>query len=506
MFDTAMPHPHATSLERASADQEPSAKRRKPRARRRFTIIALLLVVAILLGAVGVSAYGYRLVDSARGIFAQPSEPVSFFSDIGKLFGSNHDPLNGELEGRTNILLLGVPGDDWPGSQLTDSIMVVSILYPEKDLNSKEARVLLPGADKEEPRVALISIPRDLWVPAGGGTYTKINAIYTFGEQRGEGQGIISLKETLDEVLGLELHYYATADFDGFTEAIDTLGGIDVDVENSFIDYNYPTDDFGTQVVRFEAGVQHMDGETALKYARSRKGYVTDGSNADEGSDFGRARRQQQVMKAVREKALSIDTLLSPSTLQELTETAGEHISTDMEIWEAIRMADIAKAVNTDAIIQVVLDNRVEGLVYGDNVGGASVLLPVGGTWSRIQDMAQTIFLRNTEAEEEELAVAVANGTGRTGFATASARDLEGSGFTIDYIGNVATQQRPESTEILLLTDRTHAPTSIQTLELTYGVKATPTTYEQASGMLRAGEVLPSDIDVLILLGPDAIE
>ena len=349
----------------------------------------------------------------------------------------------------------------------------------------------------------MISIPRDLWVPVGRTSYVKINSVYTYGEQQGEGVGIKNVIEVIDTVLGLDIHYYATADFEGFVKAVDALGGIDVDVEHSFVDPKYPTAAYGTQVVRFEAGLQHMDGTRALQYARSRQGYTTDNSGAIEGNDFARARRQQQVLKAVKEKVLSTETLLSPSKIEDVSEAIGDHVRTDMELWEALRFADLARHIDTEAVIQVVLDNG-EGLLYSENGSAGYILRPVGNTWTRLHELARTIFTRQ-ELESEELSVAVANGTTRTGVASIQSTNIETDGMNVVFTGNVDATKRPSKTRILLLVPRTQAPTSIELLEERYDVTAESTTYEQARLFLRSTETLPTTTDVLILLGPDAI-
>jgi LCP family protein required for cell wall assembly len=142
--------------------------------------------------------------------------------------------------------------------------------------------------------------------------FRRINSVYSTYEQKGEGQGLLRLREVVSEITGIEIQYHAMIDFKGFTELIDSLGGINVNVENSFTDYRYPIEPSGNKIVSFEAGPQLMDGTTALEYARSRHSL-----DNNEGSDFARARRQQKVITAVTNEIIS-SSLLDPQSLMSL--------------------------------------------------------------------------------------------------------------------------------------------------------------------------------------------
>lgn len=189
--------------------------------------------------------------------------------------------LKTDAFGRTNVLLLGIDsrGDiDTSGLKNTDSIMVVSY-------------------DPKHHALFMLSFPRDLYVKFPGTYYhNKINAVYAYGERIKKGKGFDYIKQVIEELSGLKIQYYAMINFDAFRKVIDRLGGIDVYVERSFVDYSYPTENYGYKTVRFKKGWQHFNGERALEYARSRK------AAGPEGSDFARARRQQKVIQAIVDK------------------------------------------------------------------------------------------------------------------------------------------------------------------------------------------------------------
>ncbi|MDD5589875.1 MAG: LCP family protein, partial [Candidatus Portnoybacteria bacterium] len=201
---------------------------------------------------------------------------------------------------RTNILLLGLRGaGDENGGLLTDTIILLSV-------------------KKSTNEVAMISIPRDLYVvmPQAPGQKNslkeKINFAYALGEERKSGGGLVYSKAVVSRITNLYIDYAVSVDFMAFKETVDILGGIDVNLENPFVE----TTQFAKEMVlELPAGKNHLDGETALFFVRSR--YST--------SDFDRARRQQQVLLAIKNKALSSGILLNPVKIFELLNTMGRH-------------------------------------------------------------------------------------------------------------------------------------------------------------------------------------
>jgi LCP family protein required for cell wall assembly len=199
-------------------------------------------------------------------------------------------------------------------------------------------------------------------------------------------------------VLGIPVHYYAVVNFSLFKDAIDTLGGIDVNVDRDFIDYQYPVEgkedaplNERYQTVEFKAGPQTMDGETALKYVRSRKG------NNGEGTDFARSERQQKVIEAIKKKALSTQTLINPVKLKQLYDLYSKEVDTNVSLNDVQSFYLLSQQVDFDKIISVVLDDRSAadegGLLYSpvdDKLyGGAYVLIPKAGDFSQIHAYVQ---------------------------------------------------------------------------------------------------------------------
>lgn len=250
---------------------------------------------------------------------------------------------------RINVLLLGTDerADEY-GPPRTDTMMLVTL-----DLRQRTA--------------GMISLPRDLWVPIPGyDITTKINTAYVVGERRGyPGGGPQLAKDTVSSFIGRPVEYHVRVNFNGFVRVIDMIGGIDIHVASTIHDELYPTEDYGVELFHLDAGPQHLDGQTALKYVRTRHG----------DSDYGRAHRQQQVIQAVLDKILSTDmipTLVSKAP--ELTATMRDSFGTDIPLPVAISLANYIRQNDLQNVERLVLDNRYGQEGYSED--GAWILLP----------------------------------------------------------------------------------------------------------------------------------
>ena len=248
-----------------------------------------------------------------------------------------------------NILMLGIDGftDTYYRPARTDTIMMLGVNFAAKSAN-------------------LLSIPRDLWVPLQGFgqiTQDRINTAYHYGElYQLPGGGPAALSTILTNDFGLRVDRYVVVDFSAFEKGVDAIGGIDINIPQAIHDANYPArDDIGTMVIDFPAGQMHMDGVTALIYARVRH----------DSSDFERMRRQQQVLFAARDK------LLSPATLPRLPALVQVLVSaarTNLTLQDLALLGCLAPQIPPAAIQSRVIDsNMVRDATTSD---GAQVLLP----------------------------------------------------------------------------------------------------------------------------------
>lgn len=292
-----------------------------------------------------------------------------------------------KTEDRVNVLFLGIGGGKHEGPLLTDTIIYASL-------------------DPEVYKATLISIPRDLWIED---LKAKINTAYAIGEEKKKGGGIILTKAVVEKILDQPVDYIIRIDFNGFVKAIDEVGGIDVEVQKSFEDFGYPiagkeTDICGFTGEEFERkatssaileefpcryehlvfnqGLQHMGGERALKFVRSRHAKGT------EGTDFARSKRQEIVIEAFKKKALSLSTLLAPGKLMGLYDVFQDSLDTNMraeEYDDFIKLALKMKGAKTNHVVffysdsysneQGILINPLESEKYGNQW----VLIPRAG-------------------------------------------------------------------------------------------------------------------------------
>jgi len=401
-----------------------------PNNRKRKKIITYIVAIAII----AVIFSGRVIMSSQNSTDWLPGS--NFFNKLRRLVPSADRQLQGEDADRINILLLGMGGEGHDGAYLTDTIMLASLKPSTK-------------------QVALVSIPRDLSAPINGSGWRKINNINAYAEAKEKGSGGEATVEALSDLLQIPIHYYVRVDFNGFVEVIDELGGIEVNIENTLDDYTYPIkgeEDNPNYYARFEhlhfdQGWQKMDGELALKYVRSRHALGI------EGSDFARARRQQIVLEAVKEKLLSRQTLLNPVTIGKLINEFNKNVATNLNIWEMLRLWDLFKNVNREQITNEVLSDAPDSfLVASQGSDGAFILIPRSGNFSAIRKMVQTILDSEEPAQSPEIKtindqakVTINNGTWITGLAGKTAVMLEKYNFEIVKTGNAPERTYEQS-------------------------------------------------------------
>lgn len=256
---------------------------------------------------------------------------MGFFSFLSQLIFERGISVK-QINGRINVLLLGVGSDQTDEPDLTDTIIFASI-----------------NADKKT--ITLISIPRDLWIPE---LNNKINTAYVIGKSKKDG---LSLAESeVSKILGQPVQYGLRLNLGGLSQAVDLVGGLDINIDRTFDDYEYPKagkeDDpcghtdtevasLSAQIasgsasaleafpcryihVHFDKDLTHMDGKTALEFVRSRH------AEGIEGTDFARSARQEKIIKAFKDKVLSPTTLFNPVKLISLYTAIKANIDTDI--------------------------------------------------------------------------------------------------------------------------------------------------------------------------------
>ncbi len=232
---------------------------------------------------------------------------------------------------------------------------------------SRTDALMLLRVDFINKHASLLSIPRDLWIPLADLVYYdiqfgRINTAYYFGEKFGmPGGGVEILKRTIFLDFGIPIDHYFLIDFQGLVNIVDLLGGIELDVPKAIYDPAFPTDDYGTILFELDAGLQHLEGITALRYARTRR----------QDSDTERIKRQQAILVAIADKLLQADTL---TIIPALYETMNGSFETDLSLTEILWFASHGIGLSTSDLRTYSIDQTM--LIPYITPGGAHVWLP----------------------------------------------------------------------------------------------------------------------------------
>lgn len=267
----------------------------------------------------------------------------------------------GTTQPRTNVLILGLDRRPEEGYVVRSDVILLLTIYPLG------------------PRVGALSIPRDLYVGIPGQGAGRINTAHFWGEVYGaqtktDGGGPALAMQTVTQNFGVPVHHYVRVDFEGFRAIVDAVGGIDIVVEEPIVDNAYPTDDYGVTRIEIPAGLQHMDGETALYYARSRA----------HSSDFDRLGHQQQIFIALARRIF--DTEVWPD-LPTIYQVVMDNVDTDLTFEDIALLVPTLYRVGPDGI-----ELREIGREMADPwtaPTGAAVLLP---RWETINPLVQALF------------------------------------------------------------------------------------------------------------------
>jgi LCP family protein required for cell wall assembly len=398
---------------------------RKPKSTRsrgrRIARGAAISVIALVLGVGSLFTYGYL---KARNIFGGGEGAAALQENV--------DPtqLNGEGDGRVNILLLGKGGPGHEAPDLTDTILVASI-------------------DPLMNEAALLSVPRDFFVQDQNGNGTKINAIYSNAKRAAayngsqneseiENAGLRAIKKSVTDVLGIPMHYHIMVNFDAFESAIDTVDGITVNVKEPLYDQSVAWLLGGNPLVA-DRGLQTFNGERALLYARSRKGSAR--------GDFDRTERQREIIVALQQKIISVGTFSNPFKIMELIDNAGDNVRTDLNgLGEVKRLYEIGQNISGDKVTSVGLADPPNILVTTDMIAGQSVVVPLAGLY-QYDDIKS--YVRNTIRDpflkQEDARILILNGTDTPGLATATEKELKSYGYNVVGVGDAPEGTYPKS-------------------------------------------------------------
>jgi LCP family protein required for cell wall assembly len=413
-----------------------------------------------------------------------------FAYNAHKLFGGNifsvltTTKLKGEDSGRVNILLAGNSADDpgHSGGNLTDSIMVISI-------------------DTRQHKAFLLSVPRDLWVHIPGDGHQKINAVYPDGQDSGFDEsgyphgGMGQLEQVVSQDLGIPINYYALVDYSALKDAVNDVGGIQVNIQSTDPRGLYdPSIDYATHgpLVRLTNGVHTLNGEQALDLARARGDAY--GSYGFAGSDFERTQNQREMLVALKSKAVSAGVLANPVKLSSLSDSIGNNVKTDFKLSEVHRLYDLTNQISGQNIQSLSL-NQANGknlLASYSAPDGESALIPAAGLddFSDIQAFVKQKTSSNPVVQEGAKVV-VLNGTTTNGLASKVKQQLTAKQIIVSAIGSAPTTS--QATTAIINNSSGKKPATAAALVKIFGNHLTT---QNVYG-------LTYDADFIIILGTD---
>jgi LCP family protein required for cell wall assembly len=453
-------------------DAEPIIKTKRSVKIKRIALksLGVLIIVGLIAGAILFSR-GYIKIHQAFN--GSATSAVSLKTNV--------DPnlLKGEGDGRINILLLGRGGGNHDAPDLTDTMILASI-------------------DPVNKKATLISIPRDLWVDVQGQGKMKINAAWETGEFKYLGRvvtgstdpraiqaGFDLVDKTVSATFGVPINYNAIVDFQAFKQAVDTVGGVTVNVPEDLYDPNMAWENHNNPLLA-KAGTQQFNGTQALIYVRSR----------ESTSDFARSLRQRTLMIALKGKVDSLGTLSNPVKIAGLINAFGNNVSTDLSIQDASKLYAILKDVTDTNVSSIGLADPPNRYVTTGPMNGQSIDLPTAGlfNYADIQSFIRT-QLKDGHITQENAKIQVMNGTIKPELTTKFVTALGTYGYNVIGTGTTPTIGYSKTSVIDL--GRQDHPYTKNYLEKRFGVTATT--------QLPDISINANGADFVIIIGEDEI-
>ncbi len=438
-----------------------SKKQKKPMSKKRkiITWVALIIVLLLIGGAIWLILWGNDIIAKITG-----GQGTVF-----DLFVETYEPLKTDENGRTNILAFGTSGFDMSGeeyggvhdgAQLTDSIMVISL-------------------DQATGDVAMLSLPRDLKASPTCTATGKINEVYWCNNMDGENEqaGAEALMTEVGDILGIDFQYYAHLNWGSLESIVDTIGGINIILDEDINDYYY------TGSV-YEAGTEYtINGIQAVALSRARHGTTS--------GDFSRGASQQKILIGIKDKVL--EKGLSITDLLGLASTLGDNLRTNFSVDEMKTLAHLASSFDFNNMRQISLIEP-DPLMTTGTINGISYVLPSAGVgnYNAIQKYITKMFSSDPRSYED-YTILVLNATETPGLASTEKSTLEEAGYDNIYVDDAPVGEYSEGYTVYSLTDA--APGTKKLLEEKYQTTA------KSATELPAG--IPTDYNFVIIVNSD---
>lgn len=483
--------------------------------------LVLMMMVVFLMGGAYVGYLFYFTVKDAVASAELPSLPyvdLSLPLAALPLTGNDSRPLvlpvvRGGETGATGVT--GVPLPDYERKERVNILLLGVDRRPDEKFSRTDTMILVT-VDPNTKTAGMLSVPRDLWVSIPGYDEDRINKAYFLAQRDNyPGGGPALAMRTVQYNLGVPVHFYAQIDFEGFRQIVDTLGGIDIYIPETIDDPTFPDNNYGYDPFYIEAGQHTLDGYNALRYARTR---------ATAKADFDRARRQQAVLLAIKDKALQLNMV---PKIPELWNSMSGAFQTNLELIDILELSQLADEIDPNSIQTVVLDtNYTYDYIVPDT--GAQVLIPLrekirvlidqmfaetkptegaaiaeaeavqSAQTAQLQALAQEIEQKVQRQEEikaflsqEDAKLVVQNGTNIPGLAAQTAAFLRQSGFNILQFGPADSTTYPHTVIVVYNEDKR------------YSLEVLTALFEVETENIRRSPNLKSDMDFRVIIGSD---
>lgn len=435
--------PQDTRRSRAKRKKIALGKNPKKTRRKKIIVITSLIILAIVVLFVGY--FTWKTLSAGGKVFS--GNPLEILQK---------QRLTQDKDGRTNILIFGTSGytmdqnNGWDGGLLTDSVMVLSVNQDAHDAYA-------------------ISLPRDLYVKhdcsgALGTSAGRLNETYycTYTRTGSQEEGAKALMQTVGEITGLDIQYYAHANWSALKDGVNAVGGVDVKIESDDPRGIY---DVATGVKYKNGEIAHMDGDAALAFSRAR---ASEGGYGLAGSNFAREKNQQRLLAALQKKMVSAGTILNPVAVSRLLDTLGDNLRTNFQTKEIQALIDLTKEVKEIKSLPFVGRDNEPDLVKGAMINGASVVVPVAGQY-QYQDIRS--YISGSIKGTLNISIDVLNGSDVSGVAQAKADDLSAAGYTIGTVAN-APNTITDKVQLYRINTTDQAAAATSALEKMYSVTA----------------------------------
>lgn len=451
----------------------------------------LALAAVAVVGVSGV----YVAVIVGKVARATGSNPLSILSRLPGMIP--HPGGDGEIDSfpRTTIALFGYGGGQHDGAYLSDSILLLT-------MQKSSGRPI---------EAAEISVPRDWYVPTDMGQgrthYGKINEAYEIGQTgaperssvySGPKGGGAEASHVLEQLLGVHIDHWVGVDFHAFQAMVDAVGGIDVNVPDSFSDSQYPAGDCtpgfpgsncGFWTIHFDAGMQHMNGQRALIFARSRHS-----NDNNEGTDFARSRRQQLIVQALKVKTRSVDII---AEAPRLIDALGADTVTDMSFDDETKLYAEAKALDAGSIRHISLDNQ--NFLYDSSGYGTYYLFAHDKSYRTLQQYIKHLLPdQGALAEKAPVTILDASGRGQDFYGDTASSRWSGLMNAIGFTTTDGRAVRRASTTQVIDNSGGKDVATAQWFATYFGVPLTP-----GAAPAAASGAPPAPGGVTVILGED---